>query len=165
MENNQYENIPPMLPSNDCCGGELPRIQDLKELDITNKNCIMIKKQDLNQSIKSQPLQSWLINKDLIIQDLKDVIVDLNKRINTFDKSENEYNALLHESNEKIHKVTNDLNICQSANKRQSEIIKELQLENSEVNKLLSTYKFSFYLIASIVTVVSIVGSIITLIK
>lgn len=75
-------------------------------------------------------------NKDLIIQDLKDVIVD-NKRINTFDKSENEYNVLLHESNEKIHKLTNDLNICQSANKRQSEIIKELQLENSEVNKLL----------------------------
>jgi flagellar biosynthesis/type III secretory pathway chaperone len=104
-------------------------------------------------------------NKDLIIQDLKDVIVDLNKRINTFDKSENEYNVLLYESNEKIHKLINDLNICQSANKRQSEIIKELQLENSEVNKLLSTYKFSFYLISSIVTVVSIIGSIITLIK
>ena len=94
--------------------------------------------------------------KDLIIQDLKDVIVDLNKRINTFDKSENEYNVLLHESNEKIHKLTNDLNICQSANKRQSEIIKELQLENSEVNK--------YNLTSTIVAVVSVVISVISLI-
>ena len=104
-------------------------------------------------------------NKDLIIQDLKDVIVDYrNKSI----KSNIELIQLLQSKisnlEESKSKLINDLNICQSANKRQSEIIKELQLENSEVNKLLSTYKFSFYLIASIVTIVSVVCSIITLI-
>lgn len=104
-------------------------------------------------------------NKDLIIQDLKDVIVDLNKRINTFDKSENEYNVLLHESNEKIHKLINDLNICQSANKRQSEIIKELQLENSDVNRLLKfrTQMINYVFIPS--CIVSMISSVITLIK
>lgn len=98
-------------------------------------------------------------DKDLIIQDLKDVIVDLNS--NDAVKIRNKETII---NNEKQFKLINDLNICQSANKRQSEIIKELQLENSEVNKLLSTYKFSFYLIASIVTIVSVVCSIITLI-
>lgn len=114
-------------------------------------------------------------NKDLIIQDLKDVIVDLNSKFkdvrnalkmaiqlrNEAVKLRNKETVI---NNEKQFKLINDLNICQSANKRQSEIIKELQLENSEVNKLLSTYKFSFYLIASIVTIVSVVCSIITLI-
>lgn len=122
-------------------------------------------------------------NKDLIIQDLKNVIVELNKRnqklefdylvtkcvslnySTAFDTLNNEMTPLFKDYTEKHNKLINDLNICQSANKRQSEIIKELQLENSEVNKLLSTYKFSFYLIASIVTVVSVVCSIITLIK
>ena len=159
MENNQYENIPPMLPSNDCCGGEFPRIQDLKELDITNKNCIMIKKQDLNQSIKSQSLQSWLINKDLIIQDLKDVIVDLNN--NDAVKIRNKETVI---NNEKQFKLINDLNICQSANKRQSEIIKELQLENIEVNKQSKFYKMAYYITLSF-AIGSFIMNTITLIK
>jgi 16S rRNA C1402 (ribose-2'-O) methylase RsmI len=94
-------------------------------------------------------------NKDLIIQDLKNVIIDLNKRINTFDKSENEYNVLLYESNEKIHKLINDLNICQSANKRQSEIIKELQLENSEVNKQSKFFQNAYYACCGVILVLS----------
>lgn len=105
-------------------------------------------------------------DKELIIQDLKDVIVDYrNKSINSNIELIQLLQSKISNLEESKSKLINDLNICQSANKRQSEIIKELQLENSEVNKLLSTYKFSFYLIASIVTVVSVVGSIITLIK
>lgn len=96
-------------------------------------------------------------NKDLIIQDLKDVIVDLNSRLETSVKFRNI-------ESESKSKVINDLNICQSANKRQSEIIKELQLENSEVNKLLKfrTQMINYVFIPScIVSVIYIVANLI----
>lgn len=105
-------------------------------------------------------------NKYLIIQDLKDVIVDYrNKSI----KSNIELIQLLQSKisnlEESKSKLINDLNICQSANKRQSEIIKELQLENSEVNKLL---KFRTQIIDYVFIpqcVISVIYIIVNLIK
>lgn len=128
-------------------------IQDLKNVIIDYRNNIDAQQKQLFR------YENYLNNKEKNIIDLKSEIIELNK---TSNKLLNEQTVI---NNEKQFKLINDLNICQFANKRQSEIIKELQLENSEVNKLLSTYKFSFYLIASIVTVVSVIGSIITLIK
>ncbi len=104
-------------------------------------------------------------NKDLIIQDLKDVIVDYrNKSI----KSNIELIQLLQSKisnlEESKSKLINDLNICQSANKRQSEIIKELQLENSEVNKQSKFYKMAYYITLSF-AIGSFILNTITLIK
>ncbi len=141
----------------------------ITELELENNK---LKKQLrlLNQdTIDLQICRDAIKNKNEIINKSKAEIIELNSKLEFINKSFKDtvkvHNKKIATNNEKQFKLINDLNICQSANKRQSEIIKELQLENSEVNKLLSTYKFSFYLIASIVTVVSIVGSIITLIK
>jgi hypothetical protein len=93
-------------------------------------------------------------NKDLIIQYLKDVIVEQKSKLV-------DYNHLSNKQIERTEKLINDLNICQSANKRQSEIIKELQLENSEVNKLLKfrtkviDYVSIPYFIVSVIYIVS----------
>jgi hemerythrin superfamily protein len=86
-------------------------------------------------------------NKDLIIQDQKNVIVDYKSKLmksNTnLTDTVKRYNKEIANNNEIQFKLINDLNICQSANKRQTEIIEELKLDNKEVNKLKSTYKFS----------------------
>jgi hypothetical protein len=45
------------------------------------------------------------------------------------------------------------INICQSANKRQSEIIKELQLENKEVNKQSKFFENAYYACCGVILV------------
>jgi len=76
-------------------------------------------------------------NKDLIIQDLKDVIVDLNKRINTFDKSENEYNALLHEEREKEKQLKQQEKELANLKKSQS----AYSQASKQLNELRQKYK------------------------
>ena len=81
-------------------------------------------------------------NKDLIIQDLKDVIVDLNS--NDAVKIRNKETII---NNEKYFKLINDLNICQS------EIIKELQLENSEITNQSKFFENAYYACCGVIVV------------
>lgn len=119
-------------------------IQDLKNVIIDYRNNIDAQQKQLFR------YENYLNNKEKNIIDLKSEIIELNK---TSNKLLNEQTVI---NNEKQFKLINDLNICQSENKRQSEIIKELQLENSEVNK--------YNLTSTIVAVVSVVISVISLI-
>lgn len=93
-------------------------------------------------------------DKDLIIQDLKDVIIDYrNKSINSNIELIQLLQSKISNLEESKSKLINDLNICQSANKRQSEIIKELQLENIEVNKQSKFFENAYYACCGVIVV------------
>lgn len=141
----------------------------ITELELENNK---LKKQLrlLNQdTIDLQICRDAIKNKNEIINKSKSEIIELNSKLEFINKSFKDtvkvHNKKIATNNEKQFKLINDLNICQSANKRQSEIIKELQLENSEVNKLL---KFRTQIIDYVFIpqcVISVIYIIVNLIK
>lgn len=119
------------------------------ELELENnklKKQLRISNQD---TIDLQICRDAIKNKNEIINKSKAEIIELNSKLEFINKSFKDtvkvHNKKIASNNEKHFKLINDLNICQSANKRQSEIIKELQLENSEVNKQSKFFENAYY--------------------
>jgi hypothetical protein len=117
----------------------------------------------------SEELGQIIETKNFIIKDQKGVILDYKSKLmksNTnLTETVKRYNKEIVNNNEKQFKLINDLNICQYANKRQTETIEALKLENEELNYRLKISDKIFYYISIPYLIVSAIYFIITLIK